>query len=142
MSDELHLRFAEETPTPQAYNALRKAVGWGEYDLYAIEQGLRATHYCVCAYDHEKIIGMGRIIGDNVLVFYIQDIIVLPAYQGSGIGAQIMDRIMRYIDTHAVNHSIVGLMSAVGKEGFYEKYNFVRRPTDRLGCGMTIFIRE
>ncbi len=29
--------------------------------------------------------------------------------------------------------------AATGKEPFYEKYGFTRRPNDRLGAGMTIF---
>jgi hypothetical protein len=50
-----------------------------------------------------------------------------------------MDKVMEYIRVHARNGSIIGLMSAKGKEQFYERYDFVRRPNDRLGCGMIIF---
>jgi len=32
-------------------------------------------------------------------------------------------------------------MAAAGKEPFYEKYGFTRRPTERLGAGMTQFWR-
>ena len=46
---------------------------------------------------------------------------------------------MEYISTHANHNSVVGLMSATGKEAFYEKYGFTIRPTEKLGAGMTIF---
>ena len=32
-------------------------------------------------------------------------------------------------------------MAAAGKEGFYERYGFIRRPTERLGAGMALFWR-
>jgi ribosomal protein S18 acetylase RimI-like enzyme len=82
---------------------------------------------------------MARIIGDGGMVYYIQDVIVIPDYQRQGIGTQMMDRIMAYIRLHASQSTIIGLMSAVGKEAFYEKYGFMVRPTDKLGAGMTIF---
>jgi len=33
---------------------------------------------------------MGRIVGDGVTICYIQDVIVLPEYQGKGIGKAII----------------------------------------------------
>ena len=50
-----------------------------------------------------------------------------------------MDRVMAYIRAHASHNTIIGLMAACGKESFYEKYGFTRRPTERLGAGMTMF---
>lgn len=43
-----------------------------------------------------------------------------------------------YIRAHASQNSIIGWMSAVGKEAFYEKYGFMVRPTEKLDAGMTI----
>lgn len=85
---------------------------------------------------------MARIIGDAGLVYYIQDVIVVPECQRQGIGAQMMDRVMEYIREHASQNTTVGLMSAKGKEAFYEKYGFKARPTEKLGAGMTIFWKK
>ena len=82
---------------------------------------------------------MGRILGDNGLAFYIQDVIVLPEYQGIGIGRQLMDRLMAYIRLHAKQNAFIGLMAAVGKESFYERYGFSIRPNQDLGAGMTMY---
>ena len=131
--------LVEQLPSPADYNRLRQAVGWGVYQEAVIEQALPNTLYCVCALNDGQVIGMARIIGDGGMVYYIQDVIVLPAYQRQGVGTQMMDRIMAYIQAHAHHNTIVGLMAAHGKEPFYEKYGFTRRPTDRLGAGMTLF---
>ena len=64
-----------------------------------------------------------------------------PAHQGRGIGGRLMERVMAYLRAHAVRGAVVGLMAAAGKEGFYERYGFTRRPTDRLEAGMTVFWR-
>lgn len=134
--------LVETLPSPTDYNRLRKAVGWGEYDEDVINNALPSTLYCVCAIVDDKTIGMARIIGDAGLVYYIQDVIVLPEYQHRGIGTQLMDAMMAYIHAHARHNTIIGLMAAVGKEAFYKKYGFRIRPDENHGAGMTQFWRE
>ena len=129
----------EKLPTAAEYNWLRSLVGWRTYQESVIEKALPNTLYCVCAYLGEKLVGMARIIGDGGMVYYIQDVIVIPEYQRQGIGTQMMDAIMAYIRAHASQNTIIGLMSAVGKEAFYEKYGFMIRPTEKYGAGMTMF---
>lgn len=128
----------ERLPTPQEYNRLRQAVGWRPHLEDVAEKALPNTLYCVCALMDDETIGMARIIGDAGMAYYIHDVIVIPAYQRRGIGAQLMDKMMAYIRVHAHQNTVIGLMSAPGKEAFYEKYGFTSRPTDRLGAGMTI----
>lgn len=129
--------LVERLPTPDEYNELRMAVGWGVYERTVIERALPRSLYSVCAYAGAVLTGMARIIGDGGLVYYVQDVIVRPEFQGQGIGSALMDRVMAYIRTHASHNSIIGLMAARGKERFYERYGFVAR-TERLGSGMTM----
>jgi len=131
--------ITEKLPTPTEYNDLRVAVGWGAYPENIIQRSLPHSLYCVCAYVEDQIVGMARVIGDGGLVYYIQDVIVLPSCQRQGIGRAMMDRVMAYLRAHASHNTILGLMAAVGKEPFYESYGFAPRPTDQLGCGMTRF---
>ena len=95
--------------------------------------------YSVCAFQGEEMVGMGRVVGDRGLCFYIQDVIVLKEHQGRGVGAGLMDRIMDHISRLAVQDTYIGLMAATGKEGFYARYGFTARPTTELGAGMTLF---
>jgi len=132
----------ETLPTPTDYNRLRKAVGWGEYDEDVIRNALPSTLFCVCAFVNGEVIGMARVIGDAGMVFYIQDVIVLPEFQHQGIGTQLMDAVMAFIRAHAHHNTIIGLMAAVGKEAFYKKYGFNIRPDETHGAGMTQFWSE
>jgi GNAT superfamily N-acetyltransferase len=45
--------------------------------------------------DATDTIAMGRIIGDGGCFFQVVDIAVLPAYQGQGLGTQIMAALMQ-----------------------------------------------
>lgn len=133
------IALIERIPTAGEYNRLRQAVGWSTYADDNAARFLPNSLFAVCAHREDDLIGMARVIGDGGLAFYIQDVIVLPDHQRQGVGSILMDRIMAYIRRNAFAHSYVGLMSARGKEPFYEKYGFTIRPTETLGAGMTIF---
>ncbi len=125
-------------PTAEEFNRLRSQVDWRTYHVDVIEKALPNSLYWVCTYPEGALVGMARIVGDGGMVYYIQDVIVLPEYQRQGIGTQMMDAIMAYIRSHASQYSNIGLMSAKGIEAFYERYGLTTRPTDKLGAGMTM----
>ena len=134
LSEQINIEF--KNPTPIEYNAIRNTTGWDKLDLKTIEKGLENSLFSVCLYHNEKLVGIGRIIGDNSIYFYIQDIIVIPKYQGKGLGKLIMKKVMQYIDNNADNNSFIGLMAAEGVESFYNKFGFETRPTSRPGMYM------
>lgn len=126
-------RFEQALPTVSDYNRLRAVVGWSEQTTEAVAEGLSRSLYSLCVYRGQELIGYGRIVGDGGVYFYIQDIIVLPEHQGQGVGHGIMSRILAYLAKHAYPDSFIGLMAAKGVAGFYERYGFAERPSDRPG---------
>jgi hypothetical protein len=50
-----------------------------------------------------------------------------------------MNRVMKFINENAAVGAVVGLMAAKGKESFYEKYGFCKRPDENFGAGMIQF---
>jgi ribosomal protein S18 acetylase RimI-like enzyme len=139
MKQQIPVTYVERLPAPEDYMRLREAVGWRNPSEGTVVKGLEGTLYGVCALVNRKVVGMARVIGDGAITFYIQDVVVYPEYQGLGIGNGLMEHVMAYIAAHASESTVVGLMSAAGKEKFYTRFGFTQRPTDRLGCGMTIF---
>ncbi len=123
----------ERSPTPEEYQKLRESVGWGKLAPRAMGIGVDHSLYSVCVIHEGEMIGCGRVIGDGGIYFYIQDVIVSPAFQGKGVGKCIMDAIMGYLSNHAHPGAFVGLMAAKGSSKFYEKYGFTERPPDRPG---------
>jgi len=130
------VKIIERIPSVAEFISLRTAVGWRIPGHAAAEKGINNSLFMVCAELREEVVGCGRIIGDGGFVYYIQDIIVLPKYQGKGIGAKIMDRIVDYLKKQCVEGTIICLMAAKGKENFYKKYGFIERPNDKYGAGM------
>ena len=85
---------------------------------------------------------MGRIVGDGAVISYIQDLIIIPEYQGKHIGSMLIEKLIEYVNSITINNSrmMLCLMCAKGREIFYEKHGFIARPTDVLGPGMIQYI--
>ena len=134
----------ENKLTAQEFVYLTEVVGWGSPNIKQIEIALKNTIYSISVEMNGKIIGMGRIIGDGARIFYIQDIVIHPDYQRIGIGTQIMEKLLNYIENlpFSSHNIMVGLMSAKGKEGFYERFGFRKRPNDYQGNGMMLSISK
>ncbi|CAM4222247.1 GCN5 family acetyltransferase [Bacillus manliponensis] len=112
-------------PTLKEYKYLCESVGWTNYmNFDAVNTSLRNSIHCITVKDNEQIVGMGRIVGDGAIYFYIQDIVVHPDYQKNGIGNEIMNLLVEYLNKNAPDKAFVGLFASEGKEPFYEKYNF------------------
>ncbi len=140
MLDDPGITFLEEAPSVENYNAMRTAVGWFTYDdPDKLREALAASLHHVTAWKDGRMIGMTRVVGDGRITFYIQDVIVRPEFQGLGVGREMMDRAMAYIRGRTIPNAVIGLMSAKGKEEFYEKFGFIGRPNENLGKGMMQF---
>ena len=70
------------------------------------------------------MIGAGRALTDGIRFAVIFDVVVLPEYQGRGIGKQIMTFLVER--SKAPN---ILLHAVAGKEGFYQKLGFRKMTT-------------
>lgn len=122
------MRFTEELPTAKEFFDLFETTGWNEkYQLNQDEYylALQNSWYCISVYNHNKLIGFGRIICDGVVHALILDVIVHPDKQGEGIGKNIMNKLVDQCKQHKVRD--IQLFSATDKAGFYENLGFIRR---------------
>jgi len=67
------------------------------------------------AYDEGVLVGIGRALADGVDCSYICDVAVLPTHQGTGLGREIVGRLVEL----SKEHKKVILYSVPGKESFY-----------------------
>lgn len=117
--------FENNIPTLEEYNYLCESVGWTDYmNFEVVETSLKNSIHCISVKDNGQIVGMGRIVGDGAIYFYIQDIVVHPNYQKSGIGNEIMYHLIEYLNANAPDKAFVGLFASEGKEPFYQKFDF------------------
>ena len=120
-------------------NKLRNSAGWPQMHPDQIKTGLENSVFIVAAKDGETTVGMARLVSDGGYVVFVVDVLVLPEYQRKGIGKTMMGKIMEYIrgklsEGYCIQ---VDLMAAKGKEDFYERFGFIKRPNDNFGCGLT-----
>ena len=132
-------KFIEKLPTAAEYNNLRIKAGWGALNDESVEKALPNSVYSVVATYNNKTIAFAIVIGDGILCFYIQEIIVDPVHQRKGIASEFMNYIFNFLQKNATNRSYIGVFSGKNIESFYERYGFWKRPTLEMGSGMMQF---
>lgn len=85
------------------------------------------------AYDGETLVGAGRALADGMDCSYICDVAVHPGQQGTGIGKEIVARLVGL----SKGHKKIILYAVPGKEPFYKKLGF-----KRMATAMAIFANQ
>lgn len=118
-------RIEARPPTPEEYRRLCTAVGWEPViNFDAAEASLERSLFCCVALDGDEAVGMGRVVGDGAIYFYVQDVAVAPPHQGHGLGGQILASLVEWIRAQAPPQAFVGLFAAAGTEPFYRRFGF------------------
>lgn len=126
------------------YLQLRQSVKWKKLTRQQAQLALDRSLYTVCVYDEDIPVAMGRLVGDGVVICYVQDLVVRPEYQSSGIGGAVLESLIAYAKEMQLEQTelMLALMCAKGREEFYEKYGFLARPTENLGPGMIQYFHK
>lgn len=134
------IKIKENNKDVNEFNYLYEEVGWGAYSYECSKKALDNTLYSISIYDEDKVIGFGRLIGDGICFIYIHDVMVVPSFQSQGIGSMIMNKLLEKVkEIKEENPSVRTYLGAsAGKEGFYEKFGFVKREEAGLGSGMIL----
>jgi ribosomal protein S18 acetylase RimI-like enzyme len=133
----MEIVYKNRAPVKDHFFDLFESTGWYEkYQLDAdqLYQALQHSWHSVSAYDGDRLVGFGRAISDGTLHALIAEMIVLPSYQGRGIGNRILKELVARCQSNGVRD--IQLFCAKGKVGFYEKHGFVKRPDDAPGMGI------
>ena len=124
--EDISFELAENQLTTEDFIRLKTATGFMDRPLEQAEKAIRNGLSNVTAICDGKVVGMGRLVGDGAMYWYLQEIIVLPEYQGKGIGKSIVGRLLEHIRENTIPGTgvEVGLTAVKGKEPFYEKFGF------------------
>ena len=95
-----------------------------------LKTGYSNSMFKCIAFDGERIVASGRAVADGVDCSYLCDIVVHPAYQGTGLGKELIQRL---VDLSRGHRKII-LYAVPGREPFYEKFGF-----RRMNTAMAIF---
>lgn len=117
------IRIEHRLPTPEEHRRIALSVGWEHGFNWPALLALLAG---IVALDGDTVVGMGRLVGDGQMYFYIQDVAVVPDYQGHGIGQRIVDALLQHIRKHEPGPSFVGLFATDAALPLYERNGFSR----------------
>jgi GNAT superfamily N-acetyltransferase len=111
--------------TADEHRRIAEAVGWSAvFDWATVPRSLERSLFGAVAVIDGVTVGMGRVVGDDVLYFYIQDVAVLPAWQGRGIGQAIVTALLDHIRETAPAAAFVGLFAAPDAMPLYVRNGF------------------
>lgn len=130
------LRIEYKLPSPMEWKYLRSFSDWKIFSDDVFHKAAQCSLFGVCIYDNNKIVGMGRIVGDGIICFYIQDVIIDVDYRNRHVGTLIMKHLLKYILSHAEPDATIALFSHIGTEKFYEHFGFLVREMNQKGSGM------
>ncbi len=84
----------------QQVNDLYSSVGWTAYtnDLPKLLRAISKSSLVISVWNAEELVGLIRALTDGETIAYIQDILVKPGFQGQGIGAELMTRMLARLD--------------------------------------------
>lgn len=130
----------EENITVDEFLEVIKSVGFKTYSKEQVEKALKNTMYMVKAIINNKVVGIGRVVGDYSIVCCLSDICVRPEYQGKGIGLKIVNRLREMIEAGVKEGEKmqIELTPTAGNEEFYKKAGFKYKPNKITGMYLWI----
>ncbi len=131
----MEFKITKNFPSNKEFNELFNSVGWGHRDSQKIDQNRQNSIFAVSVYLKDKIVGMARVVGDGCY-YTVYDVVVHNNFQGQGIGAMLMNRIVDWYKTIEDDDTYLYLGASYNKEKFYQKFGFVSRPYGHIGAGM------
>lgn len=85
--------------SPASVVELYRSVGWTHYarDPARLQRAIAQSSYVVTAWHQAALLGLARVVSDDVTIAYIQDVLVHPEAQGRGVGTRLLgDCLARY----------------------------------------------
>ncbi|HDX9711278.1 TPA: GNAT family N-acetyltransferase [Bacillus cereus] len=129
---ENSIRYTSKHPTDfNGLLSLYESLGWNSLKLTVneLERMCKQSWYAIYVFDDKRLVGMGRVISDGVITGIICGVSVLPKYQSSGIGKEIVKRLIQHCEQNKV---IPQLMCVEKLQSYYESIGF-----EAFSIGMT-----
>ncbi|ATV69164.1 GNAT family N-acetyltransferase [Fusobacterium pseudoperiodonticum] len=129
------MKISYDLPNGSDYINLRINSGMGsKKSIERVETAIKNSLFIISLYDDKKLIGMGRIIGDNGISYAVTDIMVDKEYQGKGYGKLIMKEIDNYFSENTDEDCYIILIANLPADNLYSKFSFEYLPNSK--CGM------
>ena len=106
-------------------SALYRAAPLGDKSAAHLQKVFANSMFKLFVYEDTELVAAGRALADGADCSYLCDIAVVPKHQGTGLGKQVVARLIEV----SRGHKKVILYAVPGKEPFYRKFGFLRMKT-------------
>ena len=124
----------------QALVALYDSVGWTAYtkDPEILGAMVRCSTFVQSCWDEGQLVGLVRVISDDLSIMYLQDILVHPDFHRRGIGRALMERCLERFEH--VRQKVLLTDNRPEQNAFYESLGF-RNTRDLETTKLNAFVR-
>ena len=88
----MNIEYRENTLTAEEYLVIERQMGDPMTTKEQAERAIAHQLFSITALVDNQMVGIARLIGDGAIYWYINDVWVLPQYQGKGIGSSMVQR--------------------------------------------------
>ncbi|GGL00314.1 GNAT superfamily N-acetyltransferase [Curtobacterium luteum] len=117
--------IAWTVPGPDELVELYRSVGWSAYtrDRDLLVAAVAGSHGVVTAREDGVLVGLDRTVSDGATILYVQDVLVHPDHQRTGVGRALLGEV-RHRYAH-VRQTVLLTDDEPGQRAFYESLGFV-----------------
>ncbi|NLL49031.1 MAG: GNAT family N-acetyltransferase [Firmicutes bacterium] len=125
--------------TTAEVNSIRQSLGFRQIHPEQLRAGLVGSTYLLAAYEGERAVGFARLVWDGGSVALIPDILVRPEFQGRGIEARLVRRLLDFLRAKLKpGWGIQVDIRAWNEPGLYESFGFEITRPERRGLPMHV----
>jgi len=124
------------------YQSLRAEVCWAKLPDEQARRGIHSAFRTVSVTREGQTVGMARLLWDGGYCAYLSEVAVSFDHRHQGLAGEMIRFLLDELKAELRPgwQVKVHLLSARGKEGFYEQFGFQSRPNERLGAGMDMWL--
>lgn len=119
---------------------LYRAVGWSAYadDPVMLSAALDGSSCVAAAWRDRRLIGLARVVTDGATICFLQDVLVHPDAQGTGVGRALVEAVLE--PYAAVRQKVLLTDDEPRQRAFYESLGFTDTRDFRKGT-LRAFVR-
>jgi len=110
-----------EKVSARALADLRESVGWNRLESEYGSPDM-TSYFHIAVYENQEMVGYIDCVSNGVTDAYIQDLMVHPAYQGRGIGTELMNKMISHLKDKRIY--MISVVYEEDLKPFYERFGF------------------
>lgn len=125
---------------PKDFIDIRNNLNWNSLPYDLVKKAIAGSMINVSVFEHEKCIGVGRIVGDKALKGMLTDIMVIKEYQNKGVGKLMVTSLIRKLEKQIKEGELFQLEASptANNREFYIKCGMKYKPENQDGVYLWI----